>query len=76
MDKYEEIDKSMSDSQIGGRKGKNVRDHIWIINGIITEVLSKKSNIPVPKIKFSKKNPRIGNLMLILIFHRALRSCL
>ena len=55
MDKYEEIDKSMSDSQIGGRKGKNVRDHIWIINGIITEVLSKKSNIPVDLLIYDYK---------------------
>ena len=39
-DKYEEIDKSMSDSQVGGRRGKNIRNHVWIINGIINDVLS------------------------------------
>ena len=46
-DKYEEIDESMSDSQIGGRKGKNIRNHIWVINGIITDVLSTKKKSPV-----------------------------
>ena len=47
FDKYEQIDGSMSDSQVGGRKGKNVRNHIWIINGVINDVLSKKSKTPV-----------------------------
>ena len=47
MDKYPEIDQSMSDSQVGGRKGKSVRNHIWIINGIINDVLSKKTKTPV-----------------------------
>ena len=47
MDKYREIDQSMSDSQVGGRKGKSVRNHIWIINGIINDVLSKKTKTPV-----------------------------
>ena len=46
-DKYEEIDLSMSDSQIGGRKRKNIRNQIWIVNGIITDVLSTKKKIPV-----------------------------
>ena len=46
-DNYEKIDKSMSDSQVGGRKGKNVRNHIWVINGIICDVLSTKKKTPV-----------------------------
>ena len=41
-DKYQVIDSNMSDSQVGGRKGKNVRNHIWILNGIICDVLSTK----------------------------------
>ena len=41
-DKYSIIDTNMSDSQVGGRKGKNVRNHIWILNGIICDVLSTK----------------------------------
>ena len=46
-DKYNIIDSHMSDSQIGGRKGKNVRNHIWVLNGIICDVLSTKKKTPV-----------------------------
>ena len=46
-DKYEIIDRSMSDSNIGARKRKNIRNHIFIVNTIIHDVLSKKSNKPV-----------------------------
>ena len=41
-DKYDDIDNSMSDSQVGGRKGKNVRNHIFVLNCIIFNVLSNK----------------------------------
>ena len=47
MDKYSIIDSCMSDSQVGGRKGKNVRNHIWILNGVITDVLSTKKKTPI-----------------------------
>ena len=47
LDKYVLSDKSMSDSQVGARKGKNVRNHIWMVNGIIADVLSSKSKKPV-----------------------------
>ena len=43
FDYYAIIDKSMSDSQVGARKNKNIRNHIWIVNGIITDVLSSKT---------------------------------
>ena len=46
-DKYDKIDESMSDSQVGARKRKNIRNHIWIINGIIIDVLNKKNKEPV-----------------------------
>ena len=48
-DKYSLIDSNMSDSQVGSRKGKNVRNHIWVVNGIICDVLStrKKSSIDI-----------------------------
>ena len=45
-DKYDIIDSNMSDSQIGGRKGKNVRNHTWVLNGIICDVLSNKKKTP------------------------------
>ena len=47
IDKYSTIDENMSNSQVGGRKGKNVRNHIWLLNGIISDVLSTKKNIPI-----------------------------
>ena len=31
-DYYQILDKSMTDSQVGSRKGKNIRNHIWIVN--------------------------------------------
>jgi hypothetical protein len=42
FDKYSIIDSNMSDSQVGGRKGRNVRNHIWVLNGIICDVLRLK----------------------------------
>ena len=47
LDYYPVLDKSMSDSQVGARKGKNIRNHIWIIHGIISDVKSSKSKKPV-----------------------------
>ena len=42
-DKYEIIDSNMSDSNVGARKRKNIRNHIFVINGIIHDVLSTKN---------------------------------
>ena len=39
-DNYEEIDKSTSDSLSGGKKGRNVRTQIWVINGVICDLKS------------------------------------
>ena len=47
LDSYEELDFSMSDSQVGARKRKNVRNHIWVLNGIICDILSTKKKTPV-----------------------------
>ena len=47
QDTYEILDKNISDAQIGGRKGKSVRNHIWVLNGVICDVLSKKNNKPI-----------------------------
>ena len=41
-DKYEVIDSNMSDSNVGSRKRKNISNHIFVINGIIHDVLSTK----------------------------------
>ena len=42
QDKYDIIDDSMSDSQIGARKKKNIRNHIFLLNGIINEAITTK----------------------------------
>ena len=44
---YTEIDKNMSDSQMGGRKNKGCRNNIFLINGIIHDVLSSKNKKPI-----------------------------
>ena len=47
LDTYKEVDSKMSDSQVGGRKVKNVRNHIWIVNGVICDVLSTKKKYSI-----------------------------
>ena len=39
MEKYPDIDLSMSGSNIGARKRRNIRDHLFIIYGVINSVL-------------------------------------
>ena len=46
-DKYDVIEESMSDSNIGARKKKNIRNHISVVNSILHDVLNKKSNEPI-----------------------------
>ena len=46
-DKYDTIEASMSDSNIGARKQKNIRNHIFVVNSVIHDVLSKKTNDPI-----------------------------
>ena len=41
------VDKNMSESNIGGRKNKSCVNNIWVINSIIHEQLSSKTNKPL-----------------------------
>ena len=41
------VKSNMSDSQIGSRRNKSVRNHIWVLNAVITEALSKKNKPPI-----------------------------
>ena len=41
-EEYETIESQMSDSNIGARKRKNVRNHIFILNGVINEAINNK----------------------------------
>ena len=48
LDKHEYIDKNMTDSNVGARKGRNIRDHLFIVNGILNSVKHKEmSNIDI-----------------------------
>ena len=42
-DSYETIEEHLSDANIGSRKNKNVRNHSYIVNGVILETLRSKS---------------------------------
>ena len=42
-DIYDILDENMSDSNIGGRKNKSIRNHILIVNGIINQVINGKA---------------------------------
>ena len=43
-DNYTTIDQSMSCSNIGARKNRNIRDHLFVINGIMNDVKNSKKN--------------------------------
>ena len=45
-DKYDVIDNNMSDSQMGARKKKGCRNNIFIVNGIIHDVMTSRSKEP------------------------------
>ena len=42
-DKYDDIDHHMSDSNIGARRGKNIRNHLFVIYAIINSVIQGES---------------------------------
>ena len=44
---YPEIDRNISDCQMGGRKRKGCRNNIFIINGIIHDVMTSQKKHPV-----------------------------
>ena len=45
--KYSKIDRKMSDCQMGGRKNKGCKNNIFILNGLIHEVLKSKKMKPI-----------------------------
>ena len=40
LDKYPDLDLSMSDSNIGARKNKNVRNHLFVVYDIVNSILN------------------------------------
>ena len=43
-DIYDTVDSSMSSSNIGARRNRNIRDHLFVINGILNDVRQKKNS--------------------------------
>ena len=43
-DIYETVDRHMSSSNIGARKNRNIRDHLFVINGVTNDILNNKDN--------------------------------
>jgi hypothetical protein len=39
-EKYPEVDKNMSDSNIGARRDRNIRNHLFVVHGVINSVLN------------------------------------
>ena len=44
---YYKVDRSMTDSQIGARKKKSVRNHLFILNSILSDVMSSVNKEPI-----------------------------
>ena len=40
IDKYPEIDRNMSDSNVGGRKNRSIRDNLFVLYAIINDALA------------------------------------
>ena len=46
-DKYPEIDGYMSDSNVGGRRKRNIRDNLFVLYAIINESIRNKKSIDI-----------------------------
>ena len=42
-DTYEIIDENIGDSNVGARKGQNIRSHVWMVNSVMHEHATTKS---------------------------------
>ena len=42
-DVYDDIDRNMSSSNIGARKNRSINDHLFVINGIINDVVNNRN---------------------------------
>jgi hypothetical protein len=43
-DKYQDIDAGMSDSNIGARKHQNIKNHLFVVCGVINSVMNEKNH--------------------------------
>ena len=53
-DSYHEIDKSMSCSNIGARKKRNIRDHLFVINAVMNDAFKNKKEIDIEIMDIAK----------------------
>ena len=44
---YTKVAQSMTDSQIGAQKRKSVRNHLFVLNAIMSDVLGSKKKVPI-----------------------------
>ena len=51
---YDTIDNAMSDSNVGGRKNRNIRDNLFVIYAIINDAIRKKKSINIQFYDISK----------------------
>ena len=51
-DEYENIDENMSNLNVGGRKRKNIRNHLFVVNGIINESIRTRNNVDLEILDF------------------------
>ena len=47
FDSYDTVDCNMSDSNVGGKKGRNIRDNLFIINGVINYAIKEKIEVDI-----------------------------
>ena len=45
--KYEKVSTNMSDSQIGAKRNKSVRNHLFVLNSIISDAICSKRKQPI-----------------------------
>ena len=53
-DNYQIIDSNMSCSNIGGRKNRNIRDHLFVINAIINDAIQNNEAIDIQTVDVTK----------------------
>ena len=53
-DIYDTVDGNMSDSNVGGRKGRNIRDNLFIINGVINYAIKEQIEVDTNLYDISK----------------------
>ena len=54
QDEYDNIEGNLSDSNAGGRRGRNIRDNLFVINAVINEAIKNKNSIKIQFYDLSK----------------------